>query len=115
MIQTQSTTVNSRFVETPLLPTPAITDKTHPPGESYRGLTENDCHYYGLSNNVIVLTLDKADTLNLYNLFMYQVQFVVHRVSTCINTLPKTSGVFISESISWHRTLLVPFPSRLII
>ena len=66
-------TVNSRFADIP-----AITDKIQIPGESYKGLTGNDSRYYGLSlirnyghfwwsqkNNVIVLTLDKADTMKL--------------------------------------------------
>ena len=40
-------TVNSRLVDTPLLRTLAITDKIQIP--IYRGLTENDSRYYGLS------------------------------------------------------------------
>ena len=42
-------TVNSRLADTPLLRTLAITDKFQIPGESYRGLTENNSRYYGLS------------------------------------------------------------------
>ena len=70
-------TVNSRLANTPLLRTLAITDKIQIPGESYRSLTETDNCYYGLSflrnyghfswykhNNFIVLTLNKADTVN---------------------------------------------------
>ena len=44
-----SCTVNSRLADTPLLRTLAITDKFQIPGESYRGLTENNSRYYGLS------------------------------------------------------------------
>ena len=40
-------TVNSRLADTPLLQTLAITDKIQIP--IYRGLTENDSRYYGLS------------------------------------------------------------------
>ena len=40
-------TVNSRLADTPVLRTLAITDKIQIP--IYRGLTENDSRYYGLS------------------------------------------------------------------
>ena len=76
------------------------TDKTQPPGERYRGWTENDSAFTELRtlswyqhNNCIVFTLDKADTLNFSYIY---VRYVI-----------------IFASISWYRTLLEPFPSRL--
>ena len=42
-------TVNYRLANTSLLRTLAITDKIQIPGESYRGLIENDSRYCGLS------------------------------------------------------------------
>lgn len=42
-------TVTSGPVDTPLLQTLATTDKIQIPGESYRGLTENDSRHYELS------------------------------------------------------------------
>ena len=38
----KTSTVNSCLADTPLLQTPPITDIIQHPGESYRGLTEND-------------------------------------------------------------------------
>ena len=48
-VKNSQSTVNSRLADTPLLRTLAITDKFQIPGESYRGLTENNSRYYGLS------------------------------------------------------------------
>ena len=86
-------TVNSRLTDTPLLQTPSITVKIQPSGESYRGLTENDSRYCGITdtfvvpitdNYFVVLTVDKADTLNFsYNKF--KLQSVIHYMSACIH------------------------------
>ena len=35
---------------------PAITDKFQIPGESYRGLTENNSRYYGITDTFVVPT-----------------------------------------------------------
>ena len=53
------TTVNSRLADTPLLRTLAITDKIQIPG--YRGLTENDSRYYGLS---LIRTLNEVPSVS---------------------------------------------------
>ena len=76
-------------------------------GKSYTGLTENDSRYYELSllrtlswyqsDNFIVLTLDKADTLYYsYNIIMYNYSllFIIDQ-----NTVQKVSGMFIFTSI----------------
>ena len=77
-------TVNSRLADTSLLRTLAIMNKFQIPGKSYRGLTENDSRFlrtlaiaelrtlsWYQSDNFIVLTLDKADTLYYsYNIVM---------------------------------------------
>ena len=97
--------VNSRLAsDTPLLRTLAITNKIQIPGESYRGLTETDSRYYGLSllrnyghfrgTNITILllflTLDKVDTMNFTCDINCSLMFVI-----CQSRLQKTSGMFI--------------------
>ena len=84
----------SQLADTPLLWIPAITDKIQPPGESYRGLTENDSRNNGITD---ILKYQ----LNEHNITHFQ-------------RLPERlfSHRFLGTGLCSF-TLLVPFPSRL--